>query len=84
MKLYKLENGQPIAYNGKPIKLHISNPTDEQLKFAGYKPVVEDEVPIYDEETQYLQEVYFETETEIIKSYVVKDIESEVKGDGVG
>lgn len=79
MKLYKLENGQPIAYNGKPIKLHISNPTEEQLKFAGYKPVVEDEVPVFNEEIQYLQEVYSETDTEIRKSYVVK--ESEDKSD---
>ena len=77
MKLYKLENGQPIAYNGKPIKLHISNPTEEQLKFAGYKEMVEDEVPIYNEETQYIEEVFTETEAEIRKSYIVKDIESE-------
>lgn len=77
MKLYKLENGQPIAYNGKPIKLHISNPTEEQLKFAGYKEMVEDEVPIYDEETQYIEEVFTETETEISKSFIIKDIESE-------
>lgn len=77
MKLYKLENGQPIAYNGKPIKLHISNPTEEQLKFAGYKEMVEDEVPTYDEETQYIEEVFTETETEISKSFIIKDIESE-------
>ena len=77
MKLYKLENGQPIAYNGKPIKLHISNPTEEQLKFAGYKEMVEDEVPTYDEETQYIEEVFTETETEIRKSFIIKDIESE-------
>ena len=81
MTLFKLENGQPVAYNGKPIKLHISNPTEDQLKFAGYKPVVEDEVPVFNEETQYLQEVYTETETEIIKSYVVKEIESEAVTD---
>lgn len=75
MKLYKLENGQPVQYNGKPIKLHISNPTEEQLKFAGYKEMVEDEVPIYNEETQYVEEVFTETETEIRKSYIVKDFE---------
>lgn len=76
MTLFKLENGQPIAYNGKPIKLHISNPTEEQLKFAGYKEMVEDEVPVYDEETQYIEEVFTETDNEIRKSYVVKDFES--------
>ena len=81
MKLYKFENGQPVQYNGKPIKLHISNPTEEQLKFAGYKPIVEDEIPEYDEETQFLQEVYTETDTAIIKSYVVKEIESEAVTD---
>ena len=81
MKLFKLENGRPVAYNGKPIRLYIANPTDEQLKFAGYKPVVEDEIPVFNEETQYLQEVYTETETEIIKSYVVKEIESEAVTD---
>ena len=79
MKLYKLENGQPVAYNGKPIKLHISNPTEEQLKFAGYKEMVEDEVPTYDEETQYLQEVYTETETEIIRNYEVIEIPKDIE-----
>ena len=74
MKLYKFENGQPVAYNGKPIKLHISNPTEEQLKFAGYKPIVEDEIPVFNEETQYLREVYTETATEIRRSYVVSEI----------
>lgn len=81
MKLYKFENGRPVQYNGKPIKLHISNPTEEQLKFAGYKPIVEDEIPVFNEETQFLQEVYTETETEIRKSYVVKEIESEAVTD---
>lgn len=80
MTLFKFENGQPVAYNGKPIKLHISNPTEDQLKFAGYKPIVEDEVPTYNEETQYLQEVYTETENEIHKSYVIREIED--KSDG--
>ncbi|MBQ4156058.1 MAG: hypothetical protein IJD90_04565, partial [Clostridia bacterium] len=67
--------------NGRPIKLHISNPTEEQLKFAGYKEIVEDEVPTYDEETQYIEEVFTETENEIHKSYVVKNINVEITND---
>lgn len=76
MNLYKLENGQPVQYNGESIKLYIANPTEEQLRFVGYKEMVEDEVPNYDEETQYIEEVYTETETEICKSFVIKDIET--------
>ena len=75
MNLYKLENGQPVQYNGESIKLYIANPTEEQLKFVGYKEMIEDEVPEYNEETQYIEEVYTETEAEIRKSYVIKDFE---------
>ena len=76
MNLYKLENGRLIQYNGESIKLYIANPTEEQLRFVGYKEMVEDEVPSYDEETQYVEEIYTETETEIYKSYVIKDIKA--------
>ena len=83
MNLYKLENGQPVQYNGESIKLYIANPTEEQLMFVGYKKLIESEIPEYDEETQTLEVVYEEIKDSIIKRYVVIDKESDEQFNGV-
>ena len=80
MELYKLENGRLKKYNGGFVVLNnriYTNPTEETIRKAGYKDVVYSDMPEYDEETQYLAEVYTESETEsaILVSYEVKDIE---------
>lgn len=72
------------GYNGEILKRYIgnklvkviSNPTDEQLKEFGYKPLDEMEVmPEYDEATQYIAVKYTDTPEKIIKGYTVYDIE---------
>ena len=72
------------GYNGEILKRYIgnklvkviSNPTDEQLKEFGYKPLVDTALmPEYDEATQYIAIKYTDTPEKIIKGYTVYDIE---------
>ena len=72
------------GYNGEILKRYIgnklvkviSNPTDEQLKEFGYKPLDDKAVmPEYDEVTQYIAVKYTDTPEKIIKEYTVYDIE---------
>lgn len=63
-------------YVGKKLVKVISNPTDEQLKEFGYKPLDDTaEMPEYDEATQYIAVKYTDTPEKIIKRYTVYDIE---------
>ena len=52
----------------------ISYPSDDVLLQAGIKPLVEDEMPVYDEATQFIVEYYEDTDTAIIKHWRVEDI----------
>ena len=72
------------GYNGEILKRYIgnklvkviSNPTDEQLKEFGYKPLDDPaEMPEYNEATQYITVKYTDTPEKIIKEYTVYDIE---------
>lgn len=77
--LGKLVNGnliQPSANERK--KIVITNPTDDILKYVmKYKDLTIAPEPEYDMETQYLSPVYEETETEIVQTWEVKEIENE-------
>lgn len=74
------------AYKGEVLKRYIgaklvktiSNPTDEDLKEFGYRPLENTaEVPEYNTETQYVSAKYTETEDKIIQTYVVHDYPEE-------
>ena len=72
--LYILENGVPVEFNKDKIKLVKSgdkiyaNPTDEQLKAAGYKPLALPDTPAevdgyyistqYDDSGEYITATY--------------------------
>ena len=83
--MYLFINDNEIqGYNGEILKRYIgnklvkviSNPTDEQLKEFGYKPLDDTAVmPEYDEVTQYIAVKYTDTPEKIIKEYTVYDIE---------
>lgn len=75
--LGKIINGEFKGYDGRPVSVYIANPTDEQLKLVGYKPLVEEKQPEYNEAAQMLVEHYEETDENIIKSYEVVEIEDE-------
>lgn len=56
-------------------KIVITNPSEESLKFnLGYKDLIVDEKPDYDTDTQYLNPVFEETDTEIVQHWEVKEI----------
>ncbi|MEE1042950.1 MAG: hypothetical protein UH854_03200 [Clostridia bacterium] len=74
--LGKLIDGNLITPNEmEKKKIIITNPSEESLKFnLGYKDLIIDEKPEYNEETQYLKTSYEETDTTIIKHWEVKEI----------
>ena len=67
-KIEKFKGGF-IVYDGKI----YTNPTEETLRLAGYKELVESEKPEYNPETQYL-EVSYRDGTDITIIYTVRDI----------
>jgi hypothetical protein len=76
----KLNNGA-ISY--APKKYTFTNPDPEMMKqYAGYKDFVENDKPVFDPETQILEPVYSETETQIVCDWRVKEIEVEAVTDG--
>lgn len=76
----KLSNGA-ISY--APKKYVFANPDPEMMKqYAGFKDFVENDKPVFDPETQILEPVYSETETQIFCDWRVKEIEAEAVTDG--
>lgn len=83
--MYLFMNEHEIqAYNGEILKRYIgnrlvktiSNPTDEDLKEFGYKPLDDTaEIPEYDGATQYVTVKYTDTAESIVKGYEVKEID---------
>ena len=71
-------NNEELKYalDSSVIKM-IANPSNEQLVAFGFKPLVEEDIPEYDPETQYLVTSYIDGEQYITKHYEVKDIEPE-------
>lgn len=68
----KLNNGA-ISY--APKKYTFANPPEQLLKdYAGYKDYVENPVPDYDPETQFLMPEYTETDTQITCTWQVQDL----------
>lgn len=77
----KLSDGV-VSY--APKKYTFANPPEQLLKdYAGYKDFVENDKPVFDPETQILEPVYSETETQIVCDWRVKEIEAEAVTDGV-
>lgn len=78
-KFYKFINEHCIEEYTKPYvyvdNVQISYPSKEVLLMAGIKPLVVEEVPAHNEETQYVEAYYVDDETEIIQKWNVVDIE---------
>ena len=81
MYIFMNEN-EIIPYNGDILKRYvgnrlvktIANPTDEDLREFGYMPLIEEEEPQYNEETQYLS-FHYETDGQTIsKVWKVEEI----------
>ena len=61
-----------VIVNGK----QISYPSEDILKEAGIKPLIEDKIPNFDEITQWVIEYYEDAEDVIIKHWRVENIPS--------
>ena len=66
-------NGQFVT-TGEPTDITISNPTEAQIKAAGYKELVTEERPEYDVETQYLEKSYTIDGETVKEQYTVQEI----------
>jgi hypothetical protein len=76
--LYKMINNHIQKYNEGFIVLDntvYTNPTEELIRAAGYKPLMFDEQPEYDIETKCLNQVYEDTEDYILVHWEINDIE---------
>lgn len=80
MKLYKFVSETEIKkYSGGFVVMDnriYTNPSEETLRKAGYKELVETEHPEYDEQTQYLETKYKDGDV-ITAVYEVVDIPTE-------
>lgn len=77
MELYKLHNNNLIKFNGGFVVLNnriYTNPTEEVIRKAGYKDLVYDEKPVYDEATQFITEEYEELDNLIKVHWTVQEI----------
>ena len=83
--MYKFINEHHIEEYKKPYVyvdgLQISHPSAEVLLMAGIKPLVVEDIPTYDEATQYVESYYVDGETEITQKWNVYDIPDEVIDD---
>lgn len=85
MKFYKFIDEHHIEEYTKPYVyvegLQISYPSKEVLLMAGIKPLVVEDIPTHDTETQYVESYYVDEETEITQKWRVCDIPEEVIDD---
>lgn len=77
--LYKFINENKIQkYKGGFVVINnriYTNPKEEILKEAGYKPLSEGDKPEWDPQTQYLSETYRDDGDVITSIYTVMDFE---------
>lgn len=75
--LGKIVNGMLVRpTKDEKKKLVVTNPTDDVLRFCmGYKSLTICEKPEYDDTNQVLVPIYEETDTEIIQSWSIQDME---------
>ncbi len=75
-----VEQAKPYVIVGDKV---ITNPPVEMLAERGYKPMVYDDEPIYNEDTEYLLPIYTDTEDYILQGYEVVSMNMEVEDNGL-
>ena len=87
MRFYKFIDEHKIEeYTKKYVIVdgkQISHPSEETLLKAGIKPLVVEDMPTYNEETQYVGAYYVDGDTEIVQKWRIVDIPDEVIDDEV-
>jgi hypothetical protein len=69
-KIEKADKTKILKYNNK----QIINPRNEDFEKAGYKILEIEEEPIFDIETQYLEQYYEKIENMIIQKWEVHEM----------
>ena len=72
-KVKKADKYEILTYGD----IQVINPTDEDFIRAGYKELIQEEEPIYDEETQYIFPYYVEKKDRIEMNWDVFEIPEE-------
>ena len=72
---YTVKRAKPYIRKDDEI---IANPPAEMFAELGYKPMVYDDEPIYNEDTEYLVPVYTEFDDYILQGYEIVSLEAEV------
>lgn len=70
----KLKSDGQIQVAPKVLRIVISNPTPERLKYEGYKEVIETDPPEYDPETQRIESHYVMSGDNILQVWEVVDL----------
>ena len=76
MKMYKIENGSLIQFTGRYIKHNgkvYANPSEEQLRAAGWKQLISEDKP-EDGEDYYYSPVYDDSGENIVRSWLKQEI----------
>ena len=72
-KVKKADKYEILTYGD----IQVINPTEEDFIKAGYKELIQEEEPIYDEETQYIFPYYVEKKDRIEMNWDVFEIPEE-------
>lgn len=73
----KLKSNGQLQTAPNPLRIVISNPTDERYEYEGYHKVIETEPPKYDNETQYVVSHYEMDGNDILQKWEILDVEYE-------
>ena len=77
MELYKLKDNKLVKFNGGFVVYDnriYTNPTEEIIRKAGYKDLVYDAQPEYDETTHYLVREFEEQDNRIVIHWRMEEI----------
>jgi hypothetical protein len=75
---YRIERAKPYIKQGDKV---VTNPPVEMLSELGYKPIAYGDVPIYDEDTEYLVPIYTDMKDCILCEYEIVLYETGVHKD---
>ena len=82
MELFKLKDNKPVKFNGGFVVFDnriYTNPTEEIIRKSGYKDLVYDEQPEYDESIQYLAKSFEEKKDCIVVHWKAEKIPEETE-----
>ena len=70
----KLKSGGQLQTAPNPLRIVISNPTDERLEYEGYHKVINTDPPEHDHDTQYLTDRWEQDGQYVVQHWYVHEI----------